>query len=107
MYCENRRYNKNLKTIFQDRPIEWDDEKNEINVRKHGISFETAAYVFADENRIELYDELHSDEEDRYQVIGRVGKVLFVIYTERGEAVRLISARYATAKERRVYYGNS
>ena len=55
-----------MKTIFQDRPIEWDDEKNEINVRKHGISFETAAYVFADENRIELYDELHSDEEDRY-----------------------------------------
>ena len=96
-----------MKTIFQDRPIEWDDEKNEINVRKHGISFETAAYVFADENRIELYDELHSDEEDRYQVIGRVGKVLFVIYTERGEAVRLISARYATGKERRVYYGNS
>ena len=34
-----------MKTIFQDRPIEWDDEKNEINVRKHGISFETAAYV--------------------------------------------------------------
>lgn len=67
----------------------------------------TRVFVFADPNRIELYDDLHSDEEDRYQVIGRVDEILFVVYTERGDATRLISARYATARERRMYYGNS
>ena len=89
------------------RPIEWDDEKNAINKRKHKVGFEQASYVFADPNRKVRYDALHSDEEDRWQVIGRVGKVLLVVYTERGEAIRMISARYATAKERRIYYGNS
>lgn len=95
-----------METIFEGRLIEWDDEKNERNIKKHGLSLSTARLVFADPNRIELYDELHSDEEDRYQVIGRIGKVVFVVYTERNEAIRLISARYATAKERRAYYGD-
>ena len=100
-------YNQTMETEFQGRPIEWDDEKNAKNIRKHGLSFETAAYVFADPNRIEIYDEMHSDGEDRWQVIGCIGKIVFVIYTERGDATRLISARLATARERMVYYGNS
>ena len=84
--------------------FEWDEEKNQSNIEKHGISFETAKYVFADEDYIEIYDESHSLIEDRYLVIGCVGDVLFVVYTERGEYIRLISARIATDKERKLYY---
>ena len=85
--------------------VEWDDNKNEINYKKHGIYFEDAAWIFLDENRIEEFDELHSDFEDRIKVIGRVGKILAVIYTERGENYRIVSARYATKKEIDNYYG--
>ena len=86
--------------------FEWDDEKNHSNMLKHGINFATAALVFRDEARIEIYDEAHSDEEDRYIVIGKVHKVLFVVYTERNNITRIISARLATPKERRIYYDN-
>jgi len=85
--------------------IEWDDNKAELNWKKHGIHFEDAALIFLDENLIEDYDEEHSDEEDRIKIIGRVGKILVVIYTERGEKYRIISARNATKKEKRKYYG--
>ncbi len=85
--------------------IEWDDRKAELNYKKHGIHFEDAALIFLDENLIEDYDSEHSDDEDRIKVIGMVGKVLVVIYTERGEKYRLISARNATKKERMKYYG--
>ncbi|MBR2766318.1 MAG: BrnT family toxin [Blautia sp.] len=85
--------------------VEWDENKNQINIEKHGISFETAALVFADEERIEYYDRLHSTDEDRYVVIGCVQGILFVVYTMRGDAARLISARMANSTERRIYYG--
>lgn len=52
--------------------FEWDEEKNLINQKKHKISFETAAYVFEDENYIEMYDFEHSIDEDRYIAIGCV-----------------------------------
>ena len=84
--------------------FEWDEEKNTINKSKHHISFETAAYVFDDPNYIEMYDFEHSIDEDRYIAIGRVKDVLFVVFTERKDAVRLISARLATEPERRLYY---
>ena len=84
--------------------FEWDEEKNQINQKKHKISFETAAYVFEDENYIEMYDFEHSIEEDRYIAIGCVGDVLFVVFTERKDNIRLISARLATETERRLYY---
>lgn len=86
--------------------MEWDDRKNEINKRKHGISFETAAHVFEDINRIEYFDEAHSTDEDRFIVLGLVRKVLFVVYTDRGYATRIISARKATEAETEVYYDN-
>ena len=54
---------------------------------------------------IEEFDELHSDAEDRIKVIGMVAKVLVVIYTERGEKYRLISARLANKREVDKYYG--
>lgn len=84
--------------------FEWDEEKNQINKAKHKISFETAALVFDDPQYIEMYDFEHSKEEDRYIAIGKVGDILFVVFTERKDAVRLISARLATEKERRLYY---
>lgn len=91
-------------TIIAGCAVEWDDSKNETNSKKHGISFFVAAYVFADENRVELYDSIHSTYEDRYAVIGHVGELLYVAYTERGEVVRIISARLATKEEEELYY---
>ena len=84
--------------------VEWDDHKNLLNIKKHGISFETAALVFADEHYVELYDEDHSEDEDRYIAIGMVEDLLFVVHTVRDETIRLISARIATKQERRFYY---
>ena len=87
--------------------FEWDDDKDRKNAEVHGIDFETAANVFCDPDRIEWYDDIHSIEEDRYITIGMIDKhicVVTVVYTERGEAIRIISARYATEKERKAYY---
>ncbi len=84
--------------------FEWDDEKEQSNVEKHGVDFDTAVKVFFDPNRIEYYDKSHSTDEDRFITIGFAGKLLFVVYTERKENVRLISARVATNSERRRYY---
>ena len=94
-----------MNTNISGTIVEWDDNKNSINKKKHGISFETAALVFADEERIEYYDKLHSLEEDRCVVIGCVQGILYVVYTMRGEAARIISARMATNTERKIYYG--
>lgn len=85
--------------------FEWDEEKAAINIRKHGIAFEDAVHIFEDENRLELYDEAHSLYEDRWNIIGMVEKVLFVVCTERADATRIISARVATKKEEALYYG--
>jgi uncharacterized DUF497 family protein len=84
--------------------FEWDEDKNAINKQKHKISFETALHVFDDLDYIEVYDFEHRSDEDRYIAIGRVGDILFVVFTERGENIRIISARLATEAERRLYY---
>ena len=84
--------------------FEWDADKAALNLKKHGVRFETAAKVFCDEYRIELYDAEHSADEDRYNTIGMVDNILFVVYTERKNRIRLISARPANSKERRLYY---
>ncbi|MBR1874069.1 MAG: BrnT family toxin [Eubacterium sp.] len=84
--------------------FEWDTEKNRINKKIHGISFETALLVFNDYDRIEIYDQEHSEYEDRYSTIGLVDDVIFVVYTERKDVIRIISARMATREERRIYY---
>lgn len=84
--------------------FEWDADKNETNKREHGISFDTAKFVFNDPHRIEYYDEKNSSmSEDRYITLGLVENVLFVSFVERGDAIRLISARVANKKERRLY----
>lgn len=69
--------------------------------------FRIATRVFKDENRLELFDEEHSDTEDRYITIGVIEDIAYivvVVYTERGKTIRLISARKATKQERRKYY---
>ena len=89
--------------------IEWDDDKNDTNKREHeGLSFELAQLVFADSNRLERIDrsEGNTSGEERWQTLGMAGKVLFVVYTERGEIKRIISARLANKAERRSYHGN-
>ena len=94
----------NLRVIVNGELFEWDDEKAKTNLQKHGITFKTAAKVFSDENRIDEPDVIHSVVEERRKVTGKVGKVIFVIYTERTPARRIISAREATERERRRYY---
>ena len=84
--------------------FEWDENKNIINKEKHKISFETAVYVFDDPYYIEMFDFEHSIDEDRYIAIGKVGDILFVVFTERKDTIRLISARLATDAERSLYY---
>jgi hypothetical protein len=84
--------------------FEWDDEKEKINIKKHNINFTVAKKIFNDANRIEIYDKKHSIYEDRYNTIGIVEDVLFVVYTERKDRIRIISARLATERERRIYY---
>lgn len=124
----------NSKTIsfsIGDMHFEYDEEKNQRNIEKHGISLRSAARVFFDYDRIEYYDEENSSSEDRYDligdtsagnlIVGRAGiidlvidDILFVVYTERVlknengtklEVTRLISARQATNFERGLYYG--
>lgn len=103
--CITKRYSLRMEENLKDFILEWDDQKNAINIQKHGLSFETAKYVFADDCRIEIYDEKHSSQEERYITLGMVGSVLFVVYTVRGAHYRLISARRANARERSIYYG--
>ena len=83
--------------------FEWDEDKAALNLKKHGVDFRDAVHVFYDVNRIEWFDIAHSVDEDRYNTIGMVRDVIFVVYTERRERTRIISARKATPKERRMY----
>ena len=62
--------------------FEWDDSKEQINIIKHGIDFSTAAHVFHDENRIEFYDEAHSEYEDRYITIGQINGIAIIVSPE-------------------------
>ncbi len=84
--------------------IEWDANKERLNIHKHGISFSLASKVFADDDRITYYDACHSTEEDRYIVLGDIGRIIFVVFTYRNGNIRIISARLATARERSIYY---
>ena len=69
-----------------------------------GVSFRVAARVFLDENRFDDFNEIHSDFEDRIKTVGRIDGILAVIYTERGDRNRIISARCATKREEAQYY---
>ena len=85
--------------------FEWDPEKTRQNVAKHGVSFEEAATAFADRLSITRFDPDHSDDEDRFLLLGatHVGHLVVVAHTERDDSVRIISARMASRRERRTY----
>ena len=85
--------------------FEWDPEKAESNERKHGLSFDVAVWVFGDVNRIERIDQDSSEEEVRWATTGLIdGTEVHVVYTVRGEVVRLITARRANRYEREEYW---
>lgn len=88
-----------------DYQFEWGEEKAELNILNHGISFNEAKTVFGDPNALTIADPIHSFDEDRYIDIGfsLTGRLLVVSYTERGDNIRLISCRKATSNERKIY----
>ena len=85
--------------------FEWDPDKAASNLRKHGVDFHEGASVLMAPLSTTFPDLDHSAEERRFITIGRSagGRVLVVAHTERGEAVRIISARTATRRERKFY----
>mgnify|MGYP002627224379 CR=1 FL=1 len=83
--------------------FEWDDEKAKINFARHKITFRTAALVFEDENRVEEYDFDGAYGKDGWQAIGMVENVVLVVFSDREDFTRIISARKATKCEQERY----
>jgi len=85
--------------------FEWDGDKAARNLSKHGVSFEESKTVFDDPLYIDFYDPDHSEDAARYLIIGASNRrrLLIVSYTERGDSIRLISAREVTRSEREAY----
>ena len=86
--------------------LEWDSAKNDENFAKHGISFDEASELLLSRaDCMEVFDNAHSDEEDRFVAIGPITRgIIVVVFTERDEeTIRIISARGATRRERRSY----
>lgn len=86
--------------------VEWDQDKNRKNQEKHGLSFEEAAALFTRvDDYLELFDEQHSDDEERFIAIGVIMRgVIVVVWTERSDDVVRISARPATEREIRLFH---
>ncbi len=89
--------------------FEWDPNKAKKNIKIHGISFDEASTAFKDTLSLTIYDPLHSDEEDRFVLIGSSYKnrLLVVVHTEREDKIRIISARKSTKNERKKYEENA
>ena len=89
--------------------FEWDDAKAEANLHKHWVSFPEAATVFGDTLAVTFFDPDHSDDEDRFLTIGlsQEGRVIILSHTDRGDRIRIISAREATRGERKGYEDGS
>ena len=89
--------------------FEWDENKAKANFAKHEIGFEEASTVFGDPRSLTIPDPIRSAVEDRFVIIGAShrGKLLVVVHTERGENIRIISARLASRGERRSYEENT
>ncbi len=85
--------------------FEWNEAKNQSNIRKHGVSFETARRIF-ESSVLTWLDDCRDYGEDRYISIGRVGRAarIVVAHTRRGDRTRLISARPASRQERKAYH---
>ena len=89
--------------------FEWDPIKAKRNIRVHGISFDEASTAFKDTLSLTIYDPLHSAKEERLILIGNShrNRLLVIVHTERGDNIRLISARKATKHERETYEENT
>ncbi len=91
--------------------FEWDAIKAASNKRKHGVTFEEAKSVFYDDFAIQFFDDENSEDEDRFLLLGRSNqsRMLLVCHCEKesGNIIRIISARKATAKERKFYKGEA
>lgn len=91
--------------------FEWDTQKAKANLRKHGVSFEEAQSVFYDEFALQFFDSDNADLEERFLMLGlsNESRILLVCHCERqqGEVIRIISARKATARERKFYKGGT
>jgi len=89
--------------------FEWDTDKAKKNIKVHGVTFDEASTSFRDTLSLTIYDPLHSDEEERLILIGNSCKdrLLVIVHTERGDKIRIISARKATKKERNQYEENA
>jgi len=89
--------------------FEWDSNKARRNIETHSISFDEASTAFSDTLSLTIHDPLHSDEEDRFILIGNSyqNRLLVVAHTERSNKIRIISARKATKKERKQYEENA
>lgn len=89
--------------------FEWSPSKARANLKKHGVSFEEAQSVFYDDYARQFFDDDHSEDEERFVLLGRSNqsRILIVCHCERagGNVIRIISARKATAKERKYYEG--
>ena len=85
--------------------FDWDPDKAARNLSKHRVAFSEAATVFGDPLAITFHDPGHSDNEDRYLTFGHStdGRLLIVSHTDRGDRNRIISARVATRRERKIY----
>jgi uncharacterized protein len=84
--------------------FEWDPQKAIANLEKHNVSFDEASLAFFDPNAIEIFDELNSDSELRFHLIGISSlRLLFVGYTVRGDRIRIVTARRANAKQLKYY----
>jgi len=84
--------------------FEWDENKNRINISKHGFDFESAKLVSFDQSRKTSLDERKDYGEKRYRTIGKVyNTIIVVVFTFRGDMIRVISARLANDYERKVY----
>jgi len=84
---------------------EWDPIKAKMNLRKHGVAFKDAATVFKDTLSITVFDPDHSEEEDRFITFGfsASGRLLMMAHTDRGDRIRILSARELTRGERKTY----
>lgn len=89
--------------------FEWDNKKARRNLKIHGISFDEASTAFSDPLSITIEDPLHSENEQRFVLMGhsQKGNLLVVVHTERGERIRIISARLIANRERARYEENA
>ena len=92
---------------MDDGAFQWDDDKAAANHANHGVTFDAARAAFKDAFALDWRDERHVYDEERYVTLGMVdGRLLYVAYTMRGDAIRIISARGAEPHERRRYHAD-